>query len=485
MVWESVIGLEIHCQLATKSKLFSGAPSSYGAETNVQACAVDLGLPGVLPVPNQQAIEMAVIFGLAINAEIKNHSLFARKNYFYPDLPKGYQISQYEAPIVSNGKVDITLQDGTHKTIGITRAHLEEDAGKSIHEGFQDCTAIDLNRAGVPLIEIVSEPDLRNADEAVTYMKKIHNLVRYLNISDGNMQEGSLRCDVNVSVRQRGEDKLTTRTELKNINSFRFVVQAINHEVARHISILEVGGTIVQETRLYDPNKNETRPMRQKEEANDYRYFPDPDLLPITLTPNMIKKIGDQLSELPESKQQRFMEQYGLSEQDSKILSTQKELADYFEACVKESGNYPKASANWVIGELLPALRKAKKSITQSPVNADTLGTIVNLIQQNTISNTAAKKVFKEVWNGNNDVHQIIQEQGLEQTQNIGELETAIDEVVNDHPKQVKQYQDNSAEKQKKMLGFFVGQVIKRSDVSADPKQINELLIKKLEELSL
>ena len=480
MEWETVIGLEIHAQLATKSKIFSGAATAYGAEPNVQACAVDLGLPGVLPVLNEQAVLMAIKFGLAIDAEIPERSIFARKNYFYPDLPKGYQISQFELPIVSKGHIEIELEDGNTKTIGITRAHLEEDAGKSMHEGFGEQTGIDLNRAGTPLLEIVSEPDMRNAKEAVAYMKKIHSIVRYLEICDGNMQEGSFRCDANVSIRPKGQNEFGTRAELKNINSFRFVEQAINIEVERQIDILEDGGEVIQETRLYDPNKNETRAMRSKEEANDYRYFPDPDLLPVHIEANLIKKIRSQLPELPNTKKQRFINDYKLSEQDSAVLTAQKEMADYFETCVKIAEDEVKLSANWITGELAAALNKDNKEITESPVNAEMLGGMIKRIKDNTISGKIAKQVFEAMWNGEGDADSIIESKGLKQVTDIDAIEKLVDDVIVNSPSQVEQYRASSSEKQGKLIGYFVGQIMKQSQGKANPQQVNQLLKQKL-----
>ena len=448
MEWETVIGLEIHTQLATESKIFSGAATAYGAEPNVQACAVDLGLPGVLPVINEQAIQMAIKFGLAIEAEIPGRSIFARKNYFYPDLPKGYQISQFELPIVSKGHIDIQLEDGSSKTIGVTRAHLEEDAGKSMHEGFGNLTGIDLNRAGTPLLEIVSEPDMRNAKEAVAYMKKIHSIVRYLEISDGNMQEGSFRCDANVSVRPKGQDEFGTRTELKNINSFRFVEQAINYEIERQIDVLEDGGEIVQETRLYDPNKNETRSMRSKEEANDYRYFPDPDLLPVQIEQSLIDEIKSHLPELPDAKKQRFIESFKLSDDDATLLTSQKEMADYFEACVDAADDEAKLSANWITGELTANLNKENMDITDSPVTAEMLGSMIKRIKDNTISGKIAKQIFEAMWNGEGDADSIIENKGLKQVTDTGAIEKLVDDVIANSPDQVKQYQQSPPEKQ-------------------------------------
>ncbi|MFT7458042.1 MAG: aspartyl-tRNA(Asn)/glutamyl-tRNA(Gln) amidotransferase subunit B [Planctomycetota bacterium] len=480
MGWETVIGLEIHVQLATRSKIFSGAACAYGAEANSQACAIDLGLPGVLPVINEEAIRCAIMFGLAINAEIAEHSVFARKNYFYPDLPKGYQISQFELPIVSGGQVKIQLEDGSSKTINVTRAHLEEDAGKSVHEGFGDFSGIDLNRAGTPLIEIVSEPEMRSAEEAVAYMKKIHTLVRYLKISDGNMQEGSFRCDANVSIRPTGESTLGTRAEIKNINSFRFVEQAINYEVERQIDIREDGGEILQETRLYDPQKNETRPMRSKEEANDYRYFPDPDLLPIKLEKEDIEIIRGLLPELPEAKRERFTTELGLSDYDSDVLVANKDIADYFEATVSAAGGEAKLCANWIMGELSAALNKDNMDITDSPVTALLLGQLVSRIKDNTISNKIGKQVFEALWKGDGDVDSIIDAKGLKQVTDTGEIEGLVDDVINSSPDQVEQYRRSPDDKRGKLIGYFVGQVMKKSQGKANPEQVNLLLKEKL-----
>ncbi len=480
MEWETVIGLEIHAQLATKSKIFSGAATAYGAQPNVQACAIDLGLPGVLPVINKEVVRMAIRFGLAIDAEIPPTSIFARKNYFYPDLPKGYQISQFELPIVSQGHIDIPLEDGKTKRIGITRAHLEEDAGKSVHEGFANMTGIDLNRAGTPLLEIVSEPDMRSAKEAVSYMKKIHSLVRYLEICDGNMQEGSFRCDANVSVRIKGEEEFGTRTELKNINSFRFVEQAINFEAERQIDILEDGGEIIQETRLYDPGKNETRSMRSKEEANDYRYFPDPDLLPVEIDEALKEEIRAALPELPDAKKQRFIDEFKLSEQDSLLLTSQKEMADYFETCLQAADGEAKLSANWIAGELSGALNRDNLSIDNSPVSAAMLGELIKRIKDNTISGKIAKQVFEAMWNGEGTADEIIEKQGLKQVTDSGAIEKFVDEVIANSPAQVEQYIASPPEKQGKLIGYFVGQVMKLSQGKANPKQVNELLRAKL-----
>ncbi|MCY4154971.1 MAG: Asp-tRNA(Asn)/Glu-tRNA(Gln) amidotransferase subunit GatB [Gammaproteobacteria bacterium] len=481
--WESVIGLELHVQLATRSKIFSGAANRFGAPANTQACAVDLGLPGVLPVVNEEVIRMAVMFGLAIDASIAQRSVFARKNYFYPDLPKGYQISQYELPIVSAGKVTIQV-DGDARDIGITRAHLEEDAGKSVHEGFSGATGIDLNRAGSPLIEIVSEPDLRSADEAVALMKKIHALVRYLAISDGNMQEGSFRCDANVSVRPVGASRLGTRTETKNINSFRFVEQAINYEIERQIDLLEAGREVVQETRLYDPDLNETRPMRSKEEANDYRYFPDPDLPPVVIDDDYIEAIRRELPELPEQKQQRFMAQYGLSAYDSNHLVASRELADYFEAALAAAPgaapDYAKSVANWMMGELSAMLKREPCALADSRVKPAQLAALVARIADGTVSNKLGKQIFEALWEGAGEVDEIIAQQGLKQVSDRGELSRLVDAVIAGNDAQVQQYRNAPPEKRGKMIGYFVGQVMKQSKGKANPKQVNELLSEKL-----
>jgi len=480
MEWETVIGLEIHAQLATKSKIFSGAATAYGAEPNTQACAVDLGLPGVLPVLNADVVNMAIKFGLAIDAEIPPRSVFARKNYFYPDLPKGYQISQYEYPIVKNGKLDIQLEDGTLKTVGITRAHLEEDAGKSVHEGFSNFTGIDLNRAGTPLLEIVSEPDMRSAKEAVAYMKKIHSIVRYLEICDGNMQEGSFRCDANVSIRHKGQKKFGTRAELKNLNSFKFVEMAINHEVERQIDVLESGGKIVQETRLYDANKDETRSMRSKEEANDYRYFPDPDLLPVEIDKKTIERIQASLPELPDVKKQRFISDYHLSEYDSDTLTANKDMAAYFEKTIQSANSEAKLCANWIMGELSASLNRENKDITESPITPELLGGLITRIKDNTISSKIAKEVLESMWNGEGDADTIIEKKGLKQVTDTGAIEKLVDEVIAESQTQVEQYLNSPPEKQGKLIGYFVGQIMKKSQGKANPQQVNELLKNKL-----
>ena len=475
MAWETVIGLEIHSQLSTKSKIFSGASTAFGAEPNTQACAVDLGLPGVLPVLNKEVVIMALRFGLAVNAKINQHSIFARKNYFYPDLPKGYQISQFEIPIVGQGEIEISIEDGGTKMIGITRAHLEEDAGKSIHDMYEDFTAIDLNRAGTPLLEIVSEPDMSNAKEAVAYAKKIHALVQYIGICDGNMQEGSFRCDANVSIRKKGAKELGTRTELKNINSFKFLEKAINLEVVRQQDTLEDGEEVVQETRLYDDMKNETRSMRSKEEANDYRYFPDPDLLPVDIDDELLIQIKSALPELPTEKKSRYIGEFGLSSYDAENLTSQKAFADFFESMLYEEAE-AKLSANWVMGELSAALNKNQMNIKDSPISAKELSGLVKRITDETISGKIAKDVFKAMWEGQGSADDVIESQGLKQMTDITAIESIIDKVIASNSTQVEQYRSGN----KKLLGFFVGQVMKETQGKANPKQVNQLLNEKL-----
>ena len=470
--WETVIGLEIHAQLATRSKIFSGSSTAYGATPNVQANLVDLGYPGVLPVLNREAVRMAVRFGLAVGARIARRSIFARKNYFYPDLPKGYQISQYEQPIVEDGRVSIVLEDGTTKSIGVTRAHLEEDAGKSLHEGLGKHSGIDLNRAGTPLLEIVSEPDMRSAREAIAYMKKIHTLVRYLGICDGNMQEGSFRCDANVSVRHKGRHEYGTRCEIKNLNSFRYVERAINYEVARQIEHLEGGGSVVQETRLFDSDRNETRPMRSKEEANDYRYFPDPDLLPLVLDEDFIEGIRAALPELPDQKAARFAQQHGLSHYDAGVLTASRELADYFELVVGMLGGEAKLAANWVMGDLSGFLNRDNLEIGQSPVGAKQLAGLLARIVDNTISGKIAKEVFEMMWAGRSDADAIIEAKGLRQITDTSAIERVITAVMTANPAQLADYRSGKD----KLFGFFVGQVMKASGGKANPAQVNELL---------
>lgn len=476
MEWEVVIGLEIHTQLNTKTKIFSAAATAYGAEPNTQACAVDLGLPGVLPVLNKEAVAKAALFGLAVDATINDGSVFDRKNYFYPDLPKGYQISQLAIPIVEHGKLEIALEDGSTKVVGITRAHLEEDAGKSLHEDFDGMTGIDLNRAGTPLIEIVSEPEMSSAKEAVAYMKKIHSIVQYLGICDGNMQEGSFRCDANVSIRRKGESELGTRTETKNLNSFRFVERAINYEIERQIDVIESGGRVVQETRLYDADDDSTRTMRSKEEANDYRYFPDPDLLPVKLDPDLLVQLQKSLPELPDVKEKRFCDEYGLSAEDAEQLSTSREMADYFEQVVSHANGQAKMAANWVSGELSGALNLNNLEIDQSPVSAERLAQLISRIADNTISGKIAKEVFQDMWSSDKTPDQVIEEKGLQQISDVGELEAIVDKVITENPKQVEQYLSGKD----KVFGFFVGNVMKLTKGKANPAQVNELLKKKL-----
>lgn len=477
MQWETVIGLEIHAQLATQSKIFSGASTAYGAEPNTQACAVDLGLPGTLPVLNEQAVYFAVKFGLAIGAHIASYSVFARKNYFYPDLPKGYQTSQFDKPIVGLGHLDIEV-DGKTKTIGVTRAHLEEDAGKSLHEDYHGMTGVDLNRAGTPLLEIVSEPDMRSAAEAVAYVKKLHTLVQYLGICDGNMQEGSFRCDVNVSVRPLGQEAFGTRAEIKNLNSFRFIEKAIEYEVERQIDLIESGGEVVQETRLYDANRDETRSMRSKEEANDYRYFPCPDLLPVEISSALLTEVRDNLPELPAAKKQRFQQQYTLNEYDSDVLTSQKAMADYYEEAVSFSGGEAKLVANWVMGELSAALNQNNLDITESPVNAERLGGLVARIADQTISGKIAKQVLELMWGSEDVADEVIEREGLKQISDTGALEKLIDQLMADNVAQVEQYRAGKT----KMMGYFVGQLMKQTQGKANPQELNKLLESKLKE---
>jgi aspartyl-tRNA(Asn)/glutamyl-tRNA(Gln) amidotransferase subunit B len=475
--WEVVIGLEIHTQLATRSKIFSGASTAYGAEPNTQACLVDLGYPGVLPVLNEEVVRMACKFGLAVKATVAPRSIFARKNYFYPDLPKGYQISQYELPIVEHGELFITDDDGGEKRIGITRAHLEEDAGKSIHEGLDRYSGIDLNRAGTPLLEIVSEPDLRSAKEAVAYMRKIHTIVRYLGISDGNMQEGSFRCDANVSVRPRGDDAFGTRTEIKNLNSFRFVERAINFEVERQIDVLEDGGEVIQETRLYDSGRDETRPMRSKEEANDYRYFPDPDLLPVEISKEFIDAVRETLPELPDAKRHRLIDEHGIRQEDAAILTVSRALADYYEAVVAASEAQPQVVANWVIGDLSGALNKEGLDIEACRIPAESLAGLINRIQDNTISGKIAKEVFEAMWAGEGDADAVIEARGLKQITDSSAIEAIVDRVIAANPGQAEEYRAGKH----KLIGFFVGQVMKETGGKANPGQVNEILRTKLQ----
>ncbi|MGH8557893.1 MAG: Asp-tRNA(Asn)/Glu-tRNA(Gln) amidotransferase subunit GatB [Methylococcales bacterium] len=476
MEWETVIGLEIHVQLKTKSKIFSGASTAYGAIPNTQACAVDLGLPGVLPVLNGEAVRMAVKFGLAIDAEIAPRSIFARKNYFYPDLPKGYQISQFEMPVVGKGHLKI-FADGTEKTIGVTRAHLEEDAGKSLHEDFHGLTGIDLNRAGTPLLEIVSEPDMRSAREAVAYMKKVHTLVRYLEICDGNMQEGSFRCDANVSVRLKGRQEFGTRTEIKNLNSFRFVEKAINYEVERQIDLIEGGGKVARETRLYDADRDETRSMRSKEESNDYRYFPDPDLLPLEIGLGFLAEVRRELPELPDQKRSRFESRYGLNADDAVVLTDSRDMADYYEATVKASNSDPKLCANWIIVDLCGALNKAGLVIGECPISPERLASLFKRIEDNTISGKIAKQIFAIMWRSNDDADSLIKAKGLRQITDSSAIETVIDRIIEENPVQLEQYRSGKD----KLFGYFVGQVMKATQGKANPGEVNKLLKPKLD----
>jgi len=476
MQWETVIGLEIHVQLQTKSKIFSGASTAYGAEPNTQACEISIALPGVLPVMNTEAARLAVKFGLAIGAEINQRSVFARKNYFYPDLPKGYQISQFEIPIVGKGEVEIEI-NGDLRKIGVTRAHLEEDAGKSLHENFDKETGIDLNRAGTPLLEIVSEPDMRSAGEAVAYLRKIHSIVRYLDISDGNMQEGSFRCDANVSVRPVGQAEFGTRAELKNINSFRFVEKAILIEVDRQIDLLEDGGKVVQETRLYDSDKNETRSMRSKADAHDYRYFPDPDLPPMILDDAFIATVKESLPELPHQRKNRFIESFSLGAQESEQLTQDRALADFFEEVNTASAAGPRVACNWILGELNASLNNEDIEVNQSKVSARQMATLLDRIADKTISGKLAKEVFAAMWQGEGDADSVIEKRGLKQITDSGEIEAIVDQVLEGASEQVQQYKDGN----QKVIGFFVGQIMKISQGKANPQQVNEILRKKLD----
>ena len=473
--WEAVIGLEIHVQLSTKSKLFSGASTNFGALPNTQACNIDLAMPGVLPVLNEEVLKMAIKLGKALNADINSPTSFARKNYFYPDSPKGYQISQMDKPIVESGYLDIDTENGV-KRIGVTRAHLEEDAGKSLHDDFDGQSGIDLNRAGTPLLEIVSEPEINTPQEAVAYLKSIHSIIRYLEISDGNMAEGSMRCDANVSVRKKGDTKLGTRTETKNVNSFRFVEKAIQYEIDRQINELESGNQITQETRLYDSQANTTRPMRSKEFANDYRYFPEPDLLPINLEKEFIEEVMATMPEMPTQKKIRFVSEFNLSEYDADLLAADKDLANFFEAVVKVS-NSPKLSANWIMGELSAELNNENLSINESKITSNQLGQLILRIEDGTISGKIAKEIFEKLWSSDNEVDEIIQGEGLEQVTDDKEIESMIDKVINNNPEQLEQYRSGKD----RLFGFFVGQVMKASKGKANPKQVNDILRKKLE----
>ena len=481
MEWETVIGLEIHAQLATKTKIFSGASTAFGAEPNTQACAVDLALPGTLPVFNEAAQRMAIMFGLAVNAEIGKRAVFERKNYFYPDLPKGYQTTQLELPIVGPGHIEIETESGK-RSVRIHHAHLEEDAGKSLHEDFHGMSGIDLNRAGTPLIEIVSEPDMRTSKEASEYARKVHAIITTLGICDGNMAEGSMRCDCNVSVRPKGSDTLGTRTELKNINSFRFIERAIDTEVARQIDLIEDGGKVVQETRLYDPDRNETRSMRSKEDANDYRYFPCPDLLPVVVDEAYIEAIRQQLPELPDARKARFINQYSLSDYDAGVLSANRAQADYYEQVVQISDD-AKLSVNWVMGELSKLLNQDDIDILNCPVTAAQLGGLLLRIKDNTISGNIAKQIFELMWTEGGTVDEIVEAKGLKQVTDTGEIERIIDDVIASADTQVEQYKAAPVDKRGKMIGFFMGQVMKATGGKANPGAVNGLLKKKLDVL--
>ena len=478
MMWETVIGLEIHTQLSTDSKIFSGSSTAFGQAPNTQANAVDLGLPGILPVPNAKAFEYAAMFGMAIGAQVNRRSTFDRKNYFYPDLPKGYQTTQLFHPIVEHGEVEIQVDEET-RTIGVPRAHLEEDAGKSLHEDFDGMSGIDLNRAGTPLIEIVSEPDMRSAKEAVAYLKKIHAIVRYLGICDGNMAEGSFRCDANVSVRIKGTEEFGTRVEIKNINSFKFVEKAINHEIERQIELIEDGGTVVQETRLYDPDKDETRSMRSKEEANDYRYFPCPDLLPVELSQEFLDGVRDQLPELPEAKATRFIEAFGITAYDASVITSDRALAEYFETAASASNN-GKLTANWVLGAVNQWLNDSDATIEQCPVSAERLAQLVLRVADETINSKGAKQVWEAMLTSDDSADQLIDSLGLKQVTDTGAIEAVVEQVMADNAAQVEAYRAAEPDKQGKMVGFFVGQVMKVSGGKANPQAVNKILRAKL-----
>ena len=476
MSWETVIGLEIHVQLDTSSKIFSGSSTTYGSDQNTNTSLVDLGYPGVLPVLNKEAVMMAIKFGLAVDADISRRSIFARKNYFYPDLPKGYQISQYELPIVQSGSLEIQLNDGSKKVVGITRAHLEEDAGKSIHDKFSKETAIDLNRAGTPLLEIVSEPDIRSAEEATAYMQKVHQLVRYLKISDGNMQEGSFRCDANVSVRPTGQKEFGTRAEIKNINSFRFVENAINYEVERQIDRLENGDEIVQETRLYDPDRDETRPMRSKEEANDYRYFPDPDLLPLEIDEETIKKIRESLPELFDAKVKRYIEVLKIKENDAEEIARNMQVAEYFEATLESFNKDPQLISNWILSEVTAVLNRENIEIDFFQIEPSRLASLLSRIDDNTISSKIAKDLFSQMLTSDETADEMIEKQGLEQITDEDSITQFVTEVLDEFSEQKDQYLAGKEQ----VLGFLVGQVMKRSKGKANPKLVNELIIRQI-----
>ena len=480
MQWETVIGLEIHVQLATRTKIFSGASTSFGARPNTRACAVDLGLPGVLPVVNEEAINMAIQFGLGIDAEINKVNVFERKNYFYPDLPKGYQTTQLEKPIVGAGHIDITLKDGSARSIRIHHAHLEEDAGKSLHEDYHGMSGIDLNRAGTPLIEIVTEPDIRSSEEAVAFARKLHSIVTTLGICDGNMSRGSMRFDVNVSVRPKGQQEFGTRTETKNLNSFKFMEAAILKEVERQIDVLESGGEIIQETRLYNGDTGEARSMRNKEEADDYRYFPCPDLLPVVIEDSRLEKLRARMPEMPDARKARFVSEFGLGEVDADILSGDPATAIFFETAAKASD--AKLAANWILGEVSRTLNANDMTITESPVSAEMLAGLIVRIKDNTISGNIARKVFEAMWNGEGkDADEVIEKKGMKQVTDTGAIEAMIDEVLADNARQVDNYRAASPEKRGKMIGFFVGQAMKASEGKANPGIVNQILKQKLD----
>lgn len=474
MTWETVIGLETHVQLSTKTKLFSRASTAFGASPNTNVNLIDCGLPGVLPSVNKEAFYKAIRFGMAVGAQINQTSLFDRKNYFYADLPKGYQITQMDLPIVLGGSIEIIL-DKLAKTINITRAHLEEDAGKSIHDEFDGFSAIDLNRAGTPLLEIVSEPEISSAKEAVAYMKAMHQLVTYLDVSDGNMAQGSLRCDANVSIRKKGAKELGTRTEIKNINSFKFIEKAINFEIKRQIKILENGEKVTQETRLYDSSKDETRPMRSKEFANDYRYFPEPDLLPVIISDEEIQKIRDEFPELPKEKEIRYLQEYGLTAYDAQIIASSKSMADFFETALQKTKNYTLLS-NWLIGEISAYLNKQQIEINESKLSADKVAMLINRIDDQTISGKIGKSIFEEMCTNGSSPDEIIKSQGLEQISDDGAIEEIILTVINENPAQVEAYLAGK----EKLFGFFVGQVMKLTEGKANPKTVNNILKDKL-----
>ena len=476
MEWEAVIGLEVHVSLSTNTKLFSGTASIFGAEPNTEANIFDLAMPGTLPVLNKEALRMAVKFGLAIDAEIGKRSVFDRKNYFYPDLPKGYQVTQLNFPTVGKGSLTITLEDGSERQIGVTRAHIEENAGKSLHEDFHGMSGIDLNRSGEPLLEIVSEPEIRNAKEAVAYLKKLHAIVRYLDISDAIMAQGSMRCDVNVSIRPKGSTELGTRTELKNINSFRFVEKAINSEIQRQQDVLEDGGTVIQETRRYDAERDTSSPMRSKEFANDYRYFPEPDLLPVEIDNTYIEAIRATLPELPDAKSARFVSEYGLSDYDAGVLTATREMAEYFETVARSSGD-AKMAANWVTGDLQAVLNKNNWNLAESPIQAKRLARLIKRIKDGTISGKIGKTVFEAMLEDGSDVDQIIESRGLKQVTDSGAIESLVDEVITNHPEQVQQFRDGK----EAVLGFLVGQAMKLSQGKANPGQVNQLLREKMQ----